>query len=225
MDVTQEIRKNHAKYGSSDLTTASTLASSKSLNYSSGATITKPEENLITQVPRIINYQDTVGLFGVENHFVKISIEAEGNFLATSYEEEGWSSATIVFEELSGDYITASINRSVGTEVDNTFVPATDESNPLPSGGTKYALSVELINNKTGNKYIDSWLDVRLYNSDKEEHPFDTMYVKTDAIFYIGFHARNTRRLPYNVSCTVGREFREVNSITDKSYIARNFFN
>ena len=68
----------------------------------------------------------------------------------------------------------------------------------------KPMVSVDLRNLKTGNKYIDSWLDVRLYTDKREEHPYDLMYVPATSFFYIGFHARNTRRLPYNVQCTVG---------------------
>mgnify|MGYP005712883483 CR=1 FL=1 len=47
---------------------------------------------------------------------------------------------------------------------------------------------------------------MRLYNSGREEHAYDKMYVKFDDHFYIGFHARNTRRLPYNVEVTVGQD-------------------
>ena len=60
---------------------------------------------------------------------------------------------------------------------------------------------------KTGNKYIDAWFDVRLYTKNREEHPYDKMYVRLNDFFYIGFHARNTRRLPYNVKCVIGQEY------------------
>ena len=68
-------------------------------------------------------------------------------------------------------------------------------------------VSVDLNNLKTGNKYIDAWFDVRLYNKATEEHPYDKMYVRMNDFFYIGFHARNTRRLPYNVKCVIGQEY------------------
>ena len=68
-------------------------------------------------------------------------------------------------------------------------------------------VSVDLTNLKTGNKYIDAWFDVRLYNKAREEHPYDKMYVRINDFFYIGFHARNTRRLPYNVDCVIGKEY------------------
>ena len=34
------------------------------------------------------------------------------------------------------------------------------------------------------------------------------MYVRLNDSFYVGFHARNTRRLPYNVELTIGEELR-----------------
>ena len=40
----------------------------------------------------------------------------------------------------------------------------------------------------------------------REEHAYDTMYVPVGEFFYIGFHARNTKRLPYNVRMTVNGE-------------------
>jgi hypothetical protein len=84
-------------------------------------------------------------------------------------------------------------------------------------------LSIDLKNLKTGNTYIDSWLDVRLYTADREEHPYDRMYIRENDFFYIGFHARNTRRLPYNVDCLVGDVYVREDSLTDdeRRYIAR----
>jgi hypothetical protein len=64
-------------------------------------------------------------------------------------------------------------------------------------------LSVELINNKTGNKYNDNWLDVVLYSSSKQALPSNTVYVKPQDTLYIGLHARNTRRLPYNIKVNI----------------------
>ena len=68
-------------------------------------------------------------------------------------------------------------------------------------------VKINLKNLKTGNIYLDSWLDVRLYTQDREEHPYDVMYCGRRDSFYIGFHARNTKRLPYNVECIIGEEY------------------
>ena len=88
----------------------------------------------------------------------------------------------------------------------NTYDPALISRQGLAILPDSY-VSVDLENLKTGNKYIDSWFDVRLYSKTREEHPYDKMYVRMNDFFYIGFHARNTRRLPYNVKCVIGREY------------------
>ena len=84
-------------------------------------------------------------------------------------------------------------------------------------------VSVDVLNLKTNNIYVDDWLDVRLYTRDKEEHPYDKMYVRSNDVFYIGFHARNTKRLPYNVECLVGNEYKSNKELTDEQrrYIAK----
>ena len=85
-------------------------------------------------------------------------------------------------------------------------------------------VKVELKNLKTGNKYIDSWLDVRLYTMDRQEHPYDVMYCGKRDFFYIGFHARNTKRLPYNVECTIGEEYLSDSEI-DSAYMMHKIKN
>ena len=101
----------------------------------------------------------------------------------------------------------------------NTYEPA--NLTMVKRANTNSYISVDLNNLKTGNKYIDSWLDVRLYTSDREEHPYDKMYVRLKDYFYIGFHARNTRRLDYNVEALIGDELVEANAIKDTRLIAR----
>ena len=81
-------------------------------------------------------------------------------------------------------------------------------------------VGVSLSNLKTGNKYIDAWFDVRLYTKAREEHPYDEMYLPVKDYFYIGFHARNTKRLPYNVECLIGTGFKTKNEI-DPRLIAK----
>ena len=102
------------------------------------------------------------------------------------------------------------INQSDLTTV-NTYEPANITFGGLPTYLFP-VVSVELINNKTGNQYIDRDLDVRLYTKDRQEWDYNKMYLKKEDYFYIGFHARNTRRLPYNVTCTIGEEY--LNSYT-----------
>ena len=64
-------------------------------------------------------------------------------------------------------------------------------------------VKVDLSNLKTGNQYVDVWFDTRLYTPDRQPFEYDTMFLPLKGYFYIGFHARNTKRLPYNVSMTV----------------------
>ena len=75
-------------------------------------------------------------------------------------------------------------------------------------------VSIDLTNLKTGNKFIDTWFDVRLYNRQRIEHPYDRMYVKLDDVAYVGFHARNTKRLPYNVKVRVGDVFIDITDLS-----------
>jgi len=100
----------------------------------------------------------------------------------------------------------AHIDQLADKTIVNTFEPARFSGNRA-FGLTSSVVKIDLNNLKTGNKYIDSWLDVRLYNKAREEHPYDIMYVAPNSYFYVGFHARNTKRLPYNVKCVIGTKF------------------
>ena len=219
MDVTQEILRNTEIYGSSDYTAPWSLASSKSLNYAKGASIQKPVQEKVTVLPRRLKYQDTTGLFGAENVFIKVDLKIidTGNLC---FEEPGWECLKITFadSELLNTYYTAVMDVSKDLDTVNTYEPA-QINNKLASIPSPH-VGVSLKNLKTGNIYIDSWFDVRLYTKAREEHPYDEMYVPLRDYFYIGFHARNTRRLPYNVECLVGTGFKSKNDI-DPRLIAK----
>ena len=279
VDVTPQILDHHRIYGASDNTSPAYTASSRSLNYGNGNTIQKPELDRVSNIPREINYQDSVGLFGAENHFIKINFNLQepvtGNYVINGYIparlgietvnpldpytlamtdppdyksdgqayvdydadlEDDYSCksgppAIISEEVVTSDSYTkddgpllpgqAIIDESLDQNIVNTFYPAqfnqiadgpicvntyqpaAFSGESIPTLHTKF-FKVELINLKTGNIYIDCWLDVRLYNKNLEEHPYDIMYIRHNEPFYIGFHARNTRRLPYNVTCAIG---------------------
>ena len=219
MDVTQEILKNTEIYGSSDYTAPWSLASSKSLNYAQGASIQKPVQERVTVLPRRLKYQDTTGLFGAENVFIKVDLKIidTGNLC---FEEPYWECLKITFadSELLNTYYTAEYDVALDLETVNTYEPAqiTNKLSSIPSPH----VGVSLTNLKTGNKYIDAWFDVRLYTKAREEHPYDEMYVPINDYFYIGFHARNTKRLPYNVECLIGTGYKSKNDI-DPKLIAR----
>lgn len=74
----------------------------------------------------------------------------------------------------------------------------------LSEDPTEELISVQIKNLGTDNKYNDAWLDTRLYSKDRLEHPDDLMYVKKNDWFYLGIHARNTRRIDYNIEIRIG---------------------
>ena len=207
MDVSNQILDIHRIYGSSDNTAPAVLSSSKSLNYANGASIQKPDVTRLTVIPFVFNYQDSVGLFGVENYFVRIDMNIidTGNeeLVINSYEP---ARLTDIDEPELNTYVAAVIDETRDLETINTYEPPEITYKELPNF-LNSRVSVELINNKTGNQYIDRDLDVRLYTKDREEWSYDKMYLKQNDYFYIGFHARNTRRLPYNVTCKIGEEY------------------
>ena len=207
-DVTPQIIKSHEIYGSSYNTNPAYAASNRSLNYAEGGSIQRPELDKVTIIPYTINYKDTVGLFGKENHFVKVEVKINKDAAFACFEEEGWECAIITDQDLTtiNTYVPAEIDYLKDLTTVNTYEPAQIRANTLSRKFDAY-ISVDLENLKTGNKYIDSWFDVRLYTKEREEHPYNKMYVRLNDFFYIGFHARNTKRLPYNVKCVIGQEY------------------
>jgi hypothetical protein len=222
MDVTQEIQRNHIVYGASDYTGPGHLAAAKSLNYAKGASILKPEVTTVSVAPHTLRYEDTVGLFGAENYFLKVRLEIIGDVAKSCYEEPGWDCAFVDFLAIENDngWKGAEIDRNGDPITLNTYDPANIIPNQLPKVRNGH-ISVELHNLKVGNRFIDDWLDVRLYTMQREEHPFDIMYMRPNDFFYIGVHARNTKRLPYNIECVIGREYRSYESIDNKQLVMR----
>ena len=224
MDVTDQILDHHRIYGASDSTKQNYTSSSRCLNYANGGTIQNPEVDRVSNIPREINYRDAVGLFGSENHFVRVDVRLQ-NPIVGDYSVNDYEAAELGDEEVIPEdpYTYANTGTAPGQAyIDenadkgndfscgadkiciNSYEPAKFGGDIVPSITSKY-FKVELKNLKTGNKYVDSWLDVRLYNKYKDEHPYDVMYIKYNETFYIGFHARNTKRLPYNVVCEIGK--------------------
>ena len=223
MNVTQEIQQNHIIYGASDYTGPQSLVASKSLNYAEGASITKPAEQECSVIPFTFRYEDTVGLFGVENYFTRVKLNIKGDIVLACYEEEGWECSVITTASDNDPYYEAAIVDSTAPCVDdpNGYFCAYIIGNRLPALGGDSYVSIDLNNLKTGNMYTDDWLDIRLYTKNREEHPYDRMWVHVQDYFYIGFHARNTKRLPFDVSCVIGNEFSTYSNISNKSLIMR----
>ena len=211
MDVTQEVNLKRMTMGGSGSSNRDYLSSNRTLDFAkSSNSLINPTSQRITQIPQSINYKDTVGLFGAENIFIKIDLDVlTGNkvFDKNGITVNTYEAAYIDNEDPVTDpyYDTAIIDYNLDLVTVNTYDPATMSAsieiipNPL--------VRVDLTNLKTGNKYIDAWFDTRLYTKDKKEYEYEVMYINPKSYFYIGFHARNTKRLPYNVRMTVGDQF------------------
>ena len=220
VSVTQEQNKNRQTYGGTGSSTPAYLAASKNLNFAVGSnSMINARSERVTAIPYVSNYKDTVGLFGTENIFLKIDLDIQNT--------------TKVFDSseiLNGDYFEANtlnisdpgapfwesvlfdFQQDLFIENEYEAADVSTQFEFVPNG----VVRVDLENLKTGNRFIDSWFDVRLYTKDRQEYAYDTMYVGVNSYFYIGFHARNTKRLPYNVRMTVGSEIISTYDLTSE---------
>ena len=218
MDVTEQLNARRMSMGASGSSRPEYLAPSRTLDYAKGSnSLTNASATRISAIPQVLNYKDSVGLFGAENVFIKIDLDilsAISVFTENQTIVDTYFPAVADFdnpdEDLYFEPAVMDFNQDKFTL--NTYEPAQIDvsldslPNPL--------VSVNLQNLKTGNKYIDAWFDVRIYTKDRLEYPYDYMYINPKSFFYIGFHARNTRRLPYNVRMTVGTEFLSESELT-----------
>jgi hypothetical protein len=223
MNVTQEVQKNHIIYGASDYTASHSLAASRSLNYAEGSSITKPAHQSCSVIPYTFRYEDAVGLFGVENYFTRVQLDITGDIVFACFAETGWTCANVANRgDSDAGYTTGLVDSFAAcTDDPSGYLCAKTPGDRLPSLGADTYVSVDLKNLKTGNMNVDDWLDVRLYTMNREEHPYDRMWVRQQDYFYIGFHARNTRRLPFDVACVIGLEYADYNNIPDREMIMR----
>ena len=223
MDVTAEILKHDQVYSASDNTNPDRYASGKVLNYASGASIKNADVEEISVVPYNLHYEDAVGLFGVENYFSRINLNVVGDIVLAEYMEPGYNAAKIdLFDTSVSPSYTLAAKDDDAPENDIDWNSAATPAITLPDIGTETYLSVQLINHETNNIYNDTHLDVRLYTSEHEEHPYDLMFIKPKDHFFVGIHARNTRRLPYNIEIKIGEEYTPLESITNRSYIMKS---
>ena len=187
-------------------------ASSKTLNFAKdSATIQNARAEQVTAIPRRIDYSDTVGLFGAENVFVKVDLAIQSSSSAFANievpENDYFPVWTFPETDTINTYETALFDFALDKTIVNTYEPARI-SNDLSQFKKPY-ISVKLQNLKTGNKYIDAYFDVRMYTKDRQEFPYDEMFIGINDYFYLGFHARNTKRLPYNVRLDIGELYLE----------------
>jgi hypothetical protein len=216
MNVTDQVIKIHQTYGASDNTNPTYYSSNKSLNYakSSNSLMNARQENL-TVIPYEINYKDTVGLFGTENIFVKLQLDIQNSLsLVNGIEINDYVDAVL----LSGDdsdifYESVVTDYSRDLETVNTYEPALISNEGLDFVPNAH-VAINLANLKTGNKYTDAWFDTTLYTPDRRPWEYDRIIVPINSYIYVGFHARNTKRLPYNVSLTVDNRLINPNELS-----------
>ena len=217
MNVTTEINNKIQMMGGSGCSNPAYLSSNKSLLFASGANnINTAPSQRVTAIPVQLNFSDSVGLFGAENSFVKVDLNIQSSstvFANVDFPENTYFPVwTFNDETLVNDFYTAEFDFLLDPLTVNDYAPA------LVSGGLsdyiRPMVSIDLTNLKTGNKFIDAWLDVTLYGKDKQPVDGDFLYTDIDSYFYIGFHARNTRRLAYNVDLKVGVEYLEYSNMT-----------
>ena len=218
MDVTQAIENKILKLGGYSSSNVKNYSATKSLNFAQGVNINTAPVETITAIPFTFKYQDALGLFGAENKFVKIklNIQGEGSIFSNLDIEVNSFTPVWVSREFGtlNDYQTANIDFSVDTSVSGSDYVASDTQDGLSDIQNLY-IRIDLRNLKTGNQYLDNWFDARIYTKNKEEFIEDTMYIGPEDHFYIGFHARNTKRLPYNVEVDVGKEYLSFYNMTD----------
>lgn len=223
--VTGRIQRNHLHYGGSDSTAQYSTSAGKSLNYANGPTLIRPDVQRVYALPAVEKWEDAVGLFGTENKFVLYTFTDKDTIMANAcYEDDGYE---------CGDYSPLRITEDAGFKAlkwDSRDVPIEDSyeqatvilQKDFPKfPGELLFVSVEIVNNKTDNIYNDDWLDTRLYSQDRIEHPYKKMYVPFLEPFYAGFHARNTRRLPYDVDIVIGKEVKPLRLIKDQRLVRR----
>ena len=216
MNVTQDINKRIDSYGGRPSSDPKYAATNRTLDFAAqGSNINQAVPEPVSIIPIGLGYKDTVGLFGVENVYIKLDLNIKNiNFKEADLVENDYREAEVTAGPvlIINDYTDAESDPTDDTQVVNTYEPA-QISNTL-SNYPNPVVSIDLTNLKTGNKFIDTWFDVRLYNRQRIEHPYDRMYVKLDDVAYVGFHARNTKRLPYNVKVRVGDVFGDITDLT-----------
>ena len=218
MNVTTEINTKRNSMGGSGSSRQEYLSPNKSLNLSTaGNSINTAKPQLATAIPVEIKMQDSVGLFGAENRYIKLDLDIQSSSSVFDNIEvpENTYFPVWTFNEngVENDYFTAEMNFLLDLASNNGFQQAT-VSGDL-SQYQRPVISVELFNLKTGNKYVDNWLDIQLYGPNKQPTETDKIYTDLGSDIYIGFHARNTKRLPYNIRIEIGVEYVEFAEMTN----------
>ena len=203
MDVTQEVQQRALTY-SSGSTNPAGLSPSRSLQFAKGPTIQRAVVQRISAIPQTLIYEDTVGLFGTENQYVRFELNAEDIMQGVDVEDsDGYRTVLITSVDEPGDYEPAVSDDTV-QEDQSVYVKAVFASQVPDTRTTR--ISAEITNLKTGNQYIDNWVDIGLYDSKKNPLEYEKLYVTPRDSFTLGIHARKANRLPFRIEIKIGYE-------------------
>lgn len=191
-DVTNAVQRIRNTYGGSDNTNPRNSSANKSINYTSGNTPFNAKELRVTVAPSSLTLTGEVGLFGVENDFIKVNLNilnvgASDGLIPDS---DSYFAARSIQQTDASIYDGAEINDALDLTVVNDYVPAS----LLDTLANYYlpVIDIQLVNNGTGNIYIDSHVDVTLYTEDRRPISYDDAFVSSQGCFFIGVHARKT---------------------------------
>ena len=213
MDVTQEVQQRALTY-SSGSTNPAGLVPNRSIQFAKGPTIDRAVVQRISAIPQTLIYEDTVGLFGTENQYVRFELNAEDIMQGVDVEDsDGYRTVLLVNIEESGDYDPAVLDDSV-QEDQSVYLKAVFESQVPDMSTTR--LSAKITNLKTGNQYIDNWVAVSWYYSNKMPREEDKIYVTPRGRFTLGIHARKANRLPFRIQIDIGYEILSEFTMTDE---------
>lgn len=211
MDVTKQFDKISNQYGATGSARLNSLATVRRLDYAKGNSINDPITEEVFALPNTRIYENSVGLYGPESVFVKVNLDIQEAYVAeeSAEDSEGYYTAIFLRKAVEGDapsYEGAAVDRLSDLDIVNGYEQAELKSSVATI--VDAVVSVRLENNKTGNIYIDNYLDMGLYGPDKKLLPDDKAYIGIKDHFYLGFHARRTKRLPYKATLRIGEEYR-----------------
>ena len=63
-----------------------------------------------------------------------------------------------------------------------------------------------------------------IYKASQEMWGYDSLFLSPRDRFFVGFHARNTRHLPFNVKVIIGEEFVPAANIKERELVDTNSF-
>ena len=178
MDVTEEYLVKYQGMGSSEHTAADSLVGSKSLIYAKGPSMQRAIKLPVTSIPWEFEFKGDIGLMGAENIFYRIYLDVQDTGGANNcFEERGYVCMNVQLYnyDTSPNYDWGVIDFDA-PELDPQWTSA-NFTTELPFETGDEIILVTLENVGSGNKYVDRYIDVRLYSDCRFEHEFNNMWV------------------------------------------------